>query len=262
MHGHARHGLPLVVIVAFACVGFSLRTPMTTIGAVLQRVQADSAMPAWAVAFLTALPSVCFSMFGALAPFVLSRVGQRACLGACIALTASGAMLRSLPLAHALLIGQAIACAGIAVLNVQLPALIKARFPAHVGRLTGVYSMALSVGAALGAGVTARLADTSPGGWRTALAIWAVPAIAAVPASLQGFRASGETRLRTGGVAGMPPVWRTPLAWQVTLFMGLQSAMGYTRLAGCPPCCSRADCYPRRLARWQAWQSSSRRRPP
>ncbi|TPQ26229.1 MFS transporter, partial [Cupriavidus pinatubonensis] len=46
--------------------------------------------------------------------------------------------------------GQAVACAGVSVLNVQLPALIKGRFPAHIGLLTGVYSMALSAGAALG----------------------------------------------------------------------------------------------------------------
>lgn len=65
MHGHAGQGLPLVVMVAFAFVGFGLRTPMTTIGTVLQRVHADTTMSAWAVAFLTALPSICFSVWPA-----------------------------------------------------------------------------------------------------------------------------------------------------------------------------------------------------
>jgi CP family cyanate transporter-like MFS transporter len=62
------------------------------------------------------------------------------------------------------------------------------------------------------------------GGWSVALAAWSLPALAAAIAWLPFARAA------PGGSSPGParsPLWRDPLAWQVTGFMGLQSSLAY-----------------------------------
>ncbi|QYY34023.1 hypothetical protein K2O51_32060 (plasmid) [Cupriavidus pinatubonensis] len=74
--------------------------------------------------------------------------------------------------------------------------------------------------------MTDRAAGRS-GGWRMALAAWAVPAIAAVPMSRAVFRIQDPATAWAATTAAPARIWRVPLAWHVTLFMGLQSSMGY-----------------------------------
>ncbi|MGH9082916.1 MAG: MFS transporter, partial [Acidimicrobiales bacterium] len=68
-------------------------------------------------------------------------------------------------------------------------------------------------------------------GWREALALWAVPAAAGV--ALWTTRLAGSHRdIDAVHVSGR--LWRDPLAWQVTAFMGLQSLGFYATLAWLP----------------------------
>jgi MFS transporter, CP family, cyanate transporter len=95
----------------------------------------------------------------------------------------------------------------------------------------GVYTMAVSGSAAVAAGLTVPLGDALGLGWRGALGIWAVPALVAALAWLPQVRA--HTRPPSPPPPG-PTLLRDRLAWQVTVFFGLQSLSFYAVLAWLP----------------------------
>ena len=104
------------------------------------------------------------------------------------------------PSVAALFAGTIVAGAGIAVANVVVPAVVKARFEAWTGVLMGVYVAALGAGAALAAGLTAPLARELDGQWNVALAVWAVPAAFAVGAPRPGGRPGRHDVRRRGRI--------------------------------------------------------------
>lgn len=135
-----------------------------------------------------------------------------------------GALLRGLGSAPALFVGMVLAGGGIGVAGVLLPGIVKRDYPGHAGLMTGCYTMALCLGAALAAGTTVPLAHQF-GSAPLALAFWALPALVAL--LLWRY---GDQRLAPGSDRPKPR-WHAPLAWQVTLFMGLQSSLAYTVFA-------------------------------
>jgi CP family cyanate transporter-like MFS transporter len=125
------------------------------------------------------------------------------------------------------------------VANVIVPSVVKGRFR-RSGAITGVYVATLTIGAALAAGLTVPLEQTL--GWQGALAVWALPAaLAAVVVGAVVLSPSGSPTAR-GGEADARRLLRDLRAWQVTLFMGLQSLVFYAGLAWLPSIL-RADGY-------------------
>jgi CP family cyanate transporter-like MFS transporter len=96
--------------------------------------------------------------------------------------------------------------------------------------MMGVYTMAVSGSAAVAAGLTVPLGDGIGLGWRGALGVWAIPAAMAAAAWLPQLRAHTRPAQRPPG----PSLLRNALAWQVTIFFGLQSLSFYSVLAWLP----------------------------
>src|SRR5699024_3775809 len=144
-----------------------------------------------------------------------------------------GLALRATP-SHALLfIASAMGGAGIAMCNVLLPSLIKREFGPWTAAMTGLLTMGLCGGAAVPAAAAQPLRDMLGQSWMAALAIWAVPALVAAlvwaPRAIRPVRIPRLTGQRPAGL------WKNRLAWQVTLFMGLQSALAYIMMGWLPP---------------------------
>lgn len=102
--------------------------------------------------------------------------------------------------------------------------------------MIGIYSAALTAGAALAAGVTVPLRDLVSGSWSVALALYGIPAILAALVWLPQLRAgSGAERGASAGVRrARISLWRDRRAWSVTFMMGLQSLLFYTVAAWLP----------------------------
>jgi MFS transporter, CP family, cyanate transporter len=126
--------------------------------------------------------------------------------------------------------GTVVVGGSIAIGNVLLPPLIKRDFPDRSGLMMGVYTMAVSGAAAVAAGLAVPLADAGLG-WRGALGAWALPAAVAALAWLPRMR--GHTRPPATPRSGRS-LLRDPLAWQITVFFGLQSLSFYAVLAWLP----------------------------
>jgi CP family cyanate transporter-like MFS transporter len=218
-------GAMLLLAASLVLIAFNLRCAIASIGPVLPDVIRTTGLSPGGASALTTLPSLCFGLFGPIAPAFTRRLGTERTLLAILAAMVVGIAARGLGDAAALFGGQILACAGIGIINVLLPGLVKRDFPAHAAIMTGCYVMALCVGAAAAAGATVPLARQLGGSWAAALAFWAVPVVLA--AALWGLQLRAPEHPGARHVARVRGLWTDPLAWQVTLFMGLQSAFAY-----------------------------------
>ncbi len=225
-------GLCLVLI------GLNLRTVFSSFSAVLPEVTAQASLPGWAIVVLTTVPVTLLGVFAPLAPVLARRFGaERVLLGAMAVLTA-GLLLRpadpGIPGGHltGLLAGTAACGAAIALCNVLLPGLVKRDFPHRLGLMGGLYTTAICASAALGAGFTFPV-YAAAGEWTVALWFWALPAAVVLllffPVALRQHPARHQA-VRDG-----VNVWRSAVAWQVTIFMVLQAMMSFSVFAWLAP---------------------------
>src|SRR4051794_20997774 len=224
-----RHPLLLAVVVAL--VSFNLRPAVASVGPVLQELREQVPLSGTGAALLTTIPVLCFGLLAVAAPRLAQRAGIEPVLMVVLLTLMSGLLVRVVDGSPLLFLGTAVAGGAIAVGNVLLPPLIKRDFPARAGLMMGVYSMTVSGSAAVASGATVPLGDLVDLGWRGALGIWAVPVAVAALAWLPQLR--GHTRPQQRPAPGRS-LLRNPLAWQVTVFFGLQSLSFYAVLSWLP----------------------------
>jgi MFS transporter, CP family, cyanate transporter len=223
-----RHPLLLGMAVALAAV--NLRPAVASVGPVLPEMRADVPLSGTGAAVLTFAPVLCFGVLAGVAPRLARRLGIEPVLLAVMVAVAAGLTVRVVDGPVLLLVGTVVAGGAIAVGNVLVPPLVKRDFPNRVGLMMGVYTMAVSGSAAAAAGLTVPLGDAIGLGWRGALAVWAVPAVLAAVIWLPRARA----HTRTAQPPSARSLRRSALAWQVTLYFGLQSLSFYAVLAWLP----------------------------
>ncbi|NKZ03084.1 CynX/NimT family MFS transporter [Actinomadura latina] len=211
----------------------NLRAAITGIAPVLGELRDVFGLSGTEVGALTTLPVLCLGVFAGVAPVVARRLGTEAAITASLVMITAGIVLRVVQSPVSLFVGTVLAGAGIAMGNVLMPAVIKRAFPSRVGSLTGLAMMLMAASGAVAAGLAVPLDEA--GGWRLALAVWAVPSLIAVlvwgPLALRGRRAP------TAPVAaprGEGSLLRSPIAWYVAAFMGLTSLMFYVLMSWLP----------------------------
>jgi CP family cyanate transporter-like MFS transporter len=221
-----------LLLLAIVLVSLNLRSALTVVGPLIRDLREGDGLSGTAVGLLAAAPLVAFGLISPLGPGLAARFGiERALVGCMVVLSASLA-LRPLPSVVLLFAGTFAAGAGIAVANVLLPALVKRRFGEQATFVTGVYSVALGVGAALAAGLAVPSERWLGDSWRGALAVWAVPALLAALVWLPLLRdaparGSAAARVRVR-------LWRDRVAWRVTGFMALLAVLFYSAVAWLP----------------------------
>lgn len=222
-----------LLALAVVLVALNLRPAITSIGPLLGEARtALGASATWA-GVLTTLPGLCFALAGLGAPSLARRLGVGRAVGIALVVLAGGLVLRVVDGPLIVLGGTLIATGGIAFANVLLPVVVKDSFPARIGLMTGIYTAGLQLGGAIGSAATPPL-ESMLGGWRQALGSWAVLAILAL--AVWALAARGGTRRSGGDGAGGRPrsLLRSPLAWIVTLFFGLQSFLAYIVMGWLP----------------------------
>ena len=215
---------------AVVLLSLNLRTIFASLPPLLDEVRGDLHMSATVAGLLITLPVVCLGALAPLAPRLARRVSIEWLLVACAVLTGAGVGIRGVGGTAALFAGSLLAGAAVAIAQTLLPVLIRSRYPDHVGLLTGAFSMAITLSAAIAAGLAVPLERALGGGWEASLAAWAVPALAAaivwLPRALRD-----DTRVSDEATPGL---WRNPLAWSVAAYFGVQAAGFYATLAWLP----------------------------
>lgn len=207
---------------------------MASVPPVVDEIADDLNLSAAAAGLLTAAPVLCFGLVAPLAPVLARRLGAERVLLVALVPIVAGLLLRGVTSRPALFAGTLLVGGGIAVGNVIVPAVLKGRFQRGVGAATGVYAAALAGGAALAAGLTVPIQRSLDVGWGIALAVWAVPAAVAIAVVAAALIRDPTARTARGGPGDLRALLGDRLAWEVTLFMGLQSLLFYAVLAWLP----------------------------
>jgi CP family cyanate transporter-like MFS transporter len=224
-----------LLAVAVVLTALNLRPAVTSVAPLLGDMRADLGTSATWAGLLTTLPTLCFAGAGLAAPALSARIGTSRTIAVGLVALAVGLGIRSLDGPYVVIGATLLACAGIALINVLIPVVIKGSFPARVGLMTGIYTAALQGGGALGSAITPGL-EQSFGNWRTALAFWSLVAVAALAVWIPATVRHREPAPLATPVASepRPSMLRSALAWQVTLFLGAQGFLAYIVMGWLP----------------------------
>jgi CP family cyanate transporter-like MFS transporter len=175
---------------------------------------------------LTSLPVFCFGLLALVGPTVSHRLGLRRALLLVLAMVLTGSLLRIGPDGATLFAGTLLAAAGIAIANVLMPVVARREFPTRTGLMLGMTTSATIGSVAVAGGLTVPLAHALGTGWRGGFAIWA--AFTGLTLLIWLPFAWKQPELDEGDAPRLTrAVLRSPLAWMITLFFGLQSLNVY-----------------------------------
>lgn len=222
-----RHAWLLVTALVFT--GLSMRTAVTSVGAVLDSLQSELHAGSGMAGLITTLPVLCFAGIGGVAPRLAHRFGMHRLTVLALVFMTVGLLARAVVgSAWLFTLLSVLALAGGAIANILMPSLVKRHFPHRIGRMTAVYTTAMAAGTTAGAGLTVPIGSLGPAGdeWRTGLASWALFSAVAVLPWLPTLAGDRPDR------AAAPPVSaralaRSPIAWTLMLFFSFQSFQAY-----------------------------------
>lgn len=222
-----------LLIAGILLIAANLRAPITGVGTVLADIQRSFGFNATQAGVLATLPLLAFAFVSPFAGGLARRHGLERTLFAALLLLTTGIVVRSSGTTWGLFGGTVILGSAIALCNVLLPSLLKRDFAAKIPTMTSLYAVTMSVTAALCSAVMIPLTGVSSYGWAFALGVWAVLAAFSAAVWLPQLRGAAPPAPQAAASPAIP-IWRSPLAWQVTAFMGLNSFVYYVVISWLP----------------------------
>ncbi|BET81758.1 Cyanate permease [Edwardsiella anguillarum] len=223
----------ILLIIGIMLIASTLRVTFTGAAPLLDVIRSGDDLTTSEVGLLTTLPLLAFGLISPLAAGIARRFSIERSLFAALLLICLGIVLRALPSPAWLFIGTAVIGSGIALGNVLLPGLIKRDFSDHVAKMTGAYSVVMGGAAALGSALVVPLALYGLG-WRGALLALIIFPLLALIMWLPQWRNRHPTQMTGARSLHDKAIWRSALAWQVTLFLGLNSLVYYVIIGWLP----------------------------
>lgn len=223
----------VLLIAGILMIATTLRVTFTGAAPLLDAIRSDYGLTTAQTGLLTTLPLLAFALISPLAAGVARRIGMERSLFIALLLIMAGIALRSVPHATMLFVGTAVIGSGIALGNVLLPGLIKRDFPGQVAKLTGAYSLTMGAAAALGSALVVPVA-LGGAGWNGALLMLMVFPLLAFALWLPQWRQRPAGSLSGARALHNRGIWRSALAWQVTLFLGINSLIYYVIIGWLP----------------------------
>lgn len=214
-------------------IAVNLRAGITSVGPLIGMIREDTGISNALAGMLTTLPLLAFAILSPLAPGLARRFGIESALLLSMVVLTAGIWIRSVSSPWTLMLGTALLGSAIAVGNVLLPSLIKRDFPRSIGLLTGTYSMSMNLLAAVASGISIPLAVQAGLGWQGSLAVWSVLSVLAILVWMVQRKQRAEVSGSASGVKGQSLI-RSRMAWNITLFMGLQSFTFYCNISWLP----------------------------
>jgi CP family cyanate transporter-like MFS transporter len=222
----------LVLLIGILLIAANLRAPFTGLPPLLGLIRADLDLSTTAASALTTLPLLAFALVAPFSAMFAREYGLERTLVSALAVIALGIVLRSAGVLWCLYIGTGLIGMGIAVGNVLLPSLVKRDFPDNIAVLTGAYALAMGVAAAVCS--TAVIPVVHAWGWRGALTTFLVLPLAAMAAWIAQVSAHTQPAAGTATPLHGGKIWHSALAWQVTLFFGLNATIYYVAIGWLP----------------------------
>ncbi|PZX02441.1 CP family cyanate transporter-like MFS transporter [Psychrobacillus insolitus] len=225
----------ILMIIALFIASLNLRPSINSIAPLLETIRTSLGMNASVASLLTSIPVLCMGLFAPVAVKFSGKWGIERVLGWSLLVIGVGTILRFFTDSTSfLLITAFIAGIGIAFAGPLLPGFIKRHFPKHVPSMISIYTVALTLGAALSSSLIVPM-QNSMNSWQSALGIWGVLAFVAVLLwwlfVMRHIRPQ-DNLASTGTKTRMP--WTNKKAWLLTLTFGLMAMLFYSFTAWLP----------------------------
>lgn len=218
-------GLKLLLLIAVLLLSANLRAPLTSVGVLLPAINDDLQLSAFATSIIAILPLLAFSFASLFAAPVSAKIGLNQTIVYALIVITVGIIFRSLGSSTLLFTGILLIGIGIAFGNVLAPVFIKASFPLQVGIVTALYTVSMNIFGALSSAVSAPIAKAT--NYNISLAVIGIVTIITLIIWIIVLQKDKEVEA-PHPIAMTSSIWRSPLAWQITLFMGGQSVIFYS----------------------------------
>jgi len=224
----------LLLIIGIIFIGANLRAPLTSVGPLVPSIRESLGISSTLAGALTTVPLLAFALVSPFAPKLARRFGMESVLFLSLILLTIGIILRPLSGVGTLFTGTIFLGLAIAIGNVLVPSIIKQNFSHSVGTMTGIYSVSMNLCGAIASGLSIPISSKSGFGWQGSLGYWGIITIVAILFWIPQIRAKRKQDIRVSENPKSVNMWKSGLAWQVTIFMGLQSLIFYTIVAWLP----------------------------
>ena len=224
----------IILVIGIIFLASNLRAPITAVGPVVASIRDGLGISNIMVGALTTIPLLAFAILSPFAPRLARRFGMEVVLFVVLIVLSIGLVLRPTGGISMLYIGTLLIGAGIAIANVLMPAFIKMKFSNNIGMMTGIYSVSMNLTGALAAGLSIPIATSTSFGWKGSIGVWAIFGITALIFWIPQIRHRQKEALPGQNDIKGKSLWRSKLAWKITLFMGLQSLLFYSLVAWLP----------------------------
>src|SRR5690606_1673595 len=223
----------VILAISVIIIAATMRAPITSVGPVITEITQELKLTPVLVGLITTIPLLSFAFLSNATPKVARKIGLERLLLYSIFVLAIGSITRSSGSVFFLFVGAALIGAAITIANVLMPALVKKEFPTKVGLVTGAYLVSMNLTSALAAGYSIRIGQLSGLGWKGSIGVWGILALFAffiwLPQAIKKRASSINSQSAPG-----ESLWKSRLAWQVALFMGLQAFLFYSIAAWLP----------------------------
>jgi CP family cyanate transporter-like MFS transporter len=220
------------MVTALFLASLNLRPAISSISPVLEIIRSDLGMNASVASLLTSIPVLCMGFFSPISVRIGRSLGIERVITWSLVLLSGSTLLRIVThSAFFLLLTALLAGLGIAAMGPLLSGFIKRHFSRNIRMMIAVYSMALSLGAALGSSLSAPL-QFRVHSWQTTLAFWAVLAMAAVPIWFRVVRRGIDTLTDSAAISRSSKLpWGNKKVWLLTVHFGLMAMVFYSLMA-------------------------------
>ncbi|HET8865641.1 MAG TPA: MFS transporter [Gracilimonas sp.] len=213
-------------------MALSMRSPLSSVGPLTEFIQNALGLSYSMIGLITTLPLICFAALSGFTLYFTQRFGLEVTLGAALFILTVGTVSRYFANIPSLYLGTLLIGIGIAVMNVLMPSIVKRDFPQRSGFMTSLYSGAMGIGATLGAGLSVPLAHAT--NWQFSLGSWAILSFIGLFLWIPQLRNRTKPKNPIHIGTAIKKLGSSPIAWQIALFMGLQSLIFYAILAWLP----------------------------
>ncbi|WP_241075427.1 MFS transporter [Achromobacter insuavis] len=225
---------PILLIVGILFIAMALRAPVTGVPPLTGLIREQLGLSNTAAGMLITLPLLAFAVGSLVSAGLARRYGLERTLFVALLLIGGGIVLRSQGQAWELYAGTVIIGAGIAVGNVLLPSLLKRDFPQRLAGLTSAYVLTMSIAAGAASALAVPLASLAGGGWRFSLMCMLAIPLAGVLLWLPQLADHTPPTSSTAHAPHGGRLWHSALAWQVTLYLGINSFVFYVSVSWLP----------------------------
>jgi len=220
-----------LVLCAMILLATNMRAPIVALGSIAPVVKDALDISEFQIGWLGAVPMLSFAVGALISPAIGKRFGLENTLIAMIGLLTVGMIIRTaIPTWSGFLIGTLLLTLAIGFANTLAAPVIKQRTPQHIPLITGLFSLTMTTAAGIVAGVVLPLSEQV--GWQWALGGWTILGVFAfvIWLFLRVRLGSSNHQAVIPAALGSSDIsmWRTTFAWQIAIFMGLQSLLFYT----------------------------------